>query len=229
MTSDPRDKLRGGLVVSCQPVDNGPMDRPDIIAAMALAAEAGGASGLRIEGAENLRAVRPLIQLPIIAIVKCDLVDSEVRITPFVDHVAALAAAGADIIAYDATQRQRPVPTAALVAAIAAAGRIAMADCARIDDGTQALAEGAGILGTTLAGYAYGLKDDTGSPDFSLISAFKALDTFVMAEGRYNVPDLAARARLAGADCVTVGSAITRVEHITGWFAAAVGNMDEQR
>ena len=29
------DTLRGGLVVSCQPVDDGPMDRPDIVAAMA--------------------------------------------------------------------------------------------------------------------------------------------------------------------------------------------------
>lgn len=221
MTGDPRDRLRGGVVVSCQPVDDGPMDRPDIVVAMALAAEAGGASGLRIEGVVNLEAVRPRTKLPIIGIVKCDLPDSAVRITPFLQNVAALAQAGADIIAYDATQRQRPVPSAALVTAIAATGQIAMADCARLSDGTQALAEGAGILGTTLSGYAYEPADATGLPDLDLIAAFKALDAFVMAEGRFNAPHLAAKARAAGADSVTVGSAITRIEHITGWFAAS--------
>ena len=29
--------LSGGLVASCQPVDDGPMDRPEIVAAMAMA------------------------------------------------------------------------------------------------------------------------------------------------------------------------------------------------
>jgi N-acylglucosamine-6-phosphate 2-epimerase len=43
-----------------------------------------------------------------------------------------------------------------------------------------------------------------------------------MAEGRINTPGLAARAMAAGADAVTVGSALTRLEHVTGWFAAAV-------
>ena len=51
-------RLKGGLVASCQPVDDGPMDRPEIVAAMAQAAVAGGAVGLRIEGVDNLRAVR---------------------------------------------------------------------------------------------------------------------------------------------------------------------------
>ena len=63
-------KLCGGLVASCQPVDQGPMDRPEIVAAMAQAAVAGGAAGLRIEGVENLRAVRPFVSVPIIGIVK---------------------------------------------------------------------------------------------------------------------------------------------------------------
>jgi N-acylglucosamine-6-phosphate 2-epimerase len=45
-----------------------------------------------------------------------------------------------------------------------------------------------------------------------------------MAEGRFNSPDLARDAIAAGADCVTVGSAITRIEHITSWFADAVMN-----
>ena len=216
------DRLKNGLVVSCQPVDDGPMDDPRIVAAMALAAEAGGATGLRIEGLDNLAAVRPVTTLPIIGIVKRDLDTSPVRITPFTEDVAALAAAGADIIAYDATRRPRPVETAALVQSIAAAGKIAMADSARLDDGKRALAEGAAILGTTLSGYAYDIATPTAEPDFELIRAFAGLGAFVMAEGRLNSPELARQAMAKGAACVTVGSAITRIEHITGWFASAV-------
>jgi N-acylglucosamine-6-phosphate 2-epimerase len=43
-----------------------------------------------------------------------------------------------------------------------------------------------------------------------------------MAEGRINTPELAARAIAAGASAVTVGSALTRLEHVTSWFADAV-------
>ena len=45
---------------------------------------------------------------------------------------------------------------------------------------------------------------------------------FVVAEGRYHSPALAAKALLAGADAVVAGSAITRTEHVTGWFVAAM-------
>ena len=36
---DAKVKAQGGLIVSCQPVPGSPLDKPDIIAAMALAAE----------------------------------------------------------------------------------------------------------------------------------------------------------------------------------------------
>ena len=216
------EKLSGGLVVSCQPVDDGPMDSPQITMAMALAAEAGGANGLRIEGLDNLAATRPKTSLPIIGIIKQNLADSPVRITPHIEDVHGLALAGADIIAYDATQRHRPVPTADLARTIQDTGRIAMADCATIEDARRALAEGASIIGTTLSGYAYDLAPAGAGPDFPLLTAFRDLGAFVMAEGRFNSPELARGAIAAGADCVTVGSAITRIEHITSWFADAV-------
>ncbi|MFB2533217.1 N-acetylmannosamine-6-phosphate 2-epimerase [Paracoccus sp. p4-l81] len=216
------DRLRGGVVASCQPVDGGPMDSPAIVAAMAQAAVAGGAAGLRIEGVANLRAVRPHVSVPIIGLVKRDLPDSPVRITALVGDVVALAEAGADIIAYDATPRPRPDAPDQVLAAIAAAGRLAMADCATLEDGRRALAAGAAIIGTTLSGYTDDtLRDDDG-PDLSLIRDFRALNGFVMAEGRFNTPELAAQAMQAGADAVTVGSALTRLEHVTGWFVAAV-------
>lgn len=215
-------RLKGGLVASCQPVDDGPMDRPEIVAAMAQAAVAGGAVGLRIEGVDNLRAVRPVVDVPIIGIVKTDLADSPVRITVTVEDALALADAGADIIAYDATPRARPNAREEVLAAILAQGRLAMADCATLEDGQAALLGGASVLGSTLSGYTAETEGRHEGPDFELIAAFKALGGFVMAEGRINTPDLAARAMAAGADAVTVGSALTRLEHVTGWFASAV-------
>ncbi|WP_193143296.1 putative N-acetylmannosamine-6-phosphate 2-epimerase [Meridianimarinicoccus sp. MJW13] len=223
------DTLRGGLVVSCQPVDDGPMDHPDIVAAMAAAAVAGGADGLRIEGVENLAAVRPRVSVPIIGILKRDLDDSPVRITPYLADVRALAEAGADIIAYDATDRPRPESTAAILAAIHAAGALAMADCSTLADGRRALSEGAAILGTTLSGYTDETAGRTEGLDTVLIGAFRDLGGFVMAEGRANTPALAAQAMAAGADAVTVGTALTRLEHVTGWFRDAVSQAIEER
>ena len=62
------DKIKFGLIASCQPVDDGPMDKPEIVAAMAQASVIGGAAGLRIEGVENLKATRPTVNVPIIGI-----------------------------------------------------------------------------------------------------------------------------------------------------------------
>lgn len=216
------ETLRGGLVVSCQPVDDGPMDRPDIVAAMAQAAVAGGAAGLRVEGVANLRAVRALVRVPIIGILKRDLPGSPVRITPFSDDVRALAEAGADIVAYDATARMRPQTAASLAATIRGAGCLAMADCSTLDDGKRALKDVAAILGTTLSGYTDATARRGDEIDLDLIRAFRDLGAFVMAEGRMNTPDLAAQAMAAGADAVTVGTALTRLEHVTGWFQQAV-------
>lgn len=220
---DVLERLRGGLIASCQPVDGGPMDTPAIVAAMARAAVAGGAVGLRIEGAENLRAVRPVVNVPIIGIVKSNLPDTPVRITVRVADALALADAGADIIAYDATSRPRPSAREDILAAILGAGRLAMADSSSIEDGRSALAAGAAILGTTLSGYTAATEGLHDGPDLALIRAFLDLGAgFVMAEGRINTPELAAQAIEAGASAVTVGSALTRLEHVTSWFADAV-------
>ena len=214
------DRLRGGLIVSCQPVPGGPMDRPEIVAALAMAALAGGAVGLRIEGLGNLKAVRQLTTAPIIGLIKREVPGSFVRITPLVQDVHALAEAGADIIAFDATDRHRPVPRAALVAAIHGAGRLAMADCAFPEDGTAAKALGVGVLGSTMSGYTGGPVPD--APDLHLVAALRKIGGFVVAEGRYHNPPLAAKALVAGADAVVAGSAITRTEHVAGWFVDAM-------
>lgn len=214
--------LRGGLVVSCQPVPGGPMDRPDIVAAMAVAAVAGGAAGVRIEGVANLRATRAATTAPIIALIKRDLTGSPIRITPFAQDIQDLADAGADVVAVDATDRTRPEALADLVAAIKAAGIIGMADCATEADGLRARDLGFAILGTTLSGYTEATAPAGDGPDLKLVARFRQLGGFVMAEGRFHIPQDAAAAIRAGADAVTVGTALTRLEIMTGWFCDAV-------
>ncbi len=209
-------------MVSCQPVVDGPMDNVAMVTAMALAAQNGGAAGLRIDSIESVRSVAAASVLPVIGIVKRVLSDSPVIITPLIEDVDGLADAGASIIAYDATQRDRPVPTADIVRRINELGLLAMADCACFDDGRQALDEGAQILGTTLSGYAYDLLPEQSPPDLALVQEFAALDAYVIAEGRFRTPDEAGEAISRGANSVVVGSAITRIENVTGWFSDAI-------
>lgn len=213
-------KIKYGLIASCQPVDDGPMDKPEIVAAMAKASEIGGAVGLRIEGVDNLKAVRPVVNLPIIGIVKRDLPDSPIRITPFLQDIEDLAQAGADIIAVDGTNRPRPVDVESAVKKIHEMGCLAMADCSNLAEGLYCQSLGFDIVGSTMSGYTVGEVPE--EPDYQLVRDLKAAGCFVMAEGRYNTPALAKTAIEIGADCVTVGSALTRLEHIVSWFADAV-------
>ena len=78
---DQKIAANGGLIVSCQPVPDSPLDKPEIVAAMALAAEQAGAVAIRIEGVANLQATRAVVSVPIIGIVKRDLEDSPVRVS----------------------------------------------------------------------------------------------------------------------------------------------------
>lgn len=212
--------LDKGLIVSCQPVKGGAMDRAEMVVGFALAALDGGATALRIESADYVAAVRAATDRPIIGLVKRDLDDSPVRITPWIEDVDALAEAGADIIAYDATQRLRPVPTRTLIERIHAHGRIAMADCSILTDAEQALLEGADVVGSTLAGYT-GPVEPT-EPDLDLVAAMRRLTPHVVAEGNVRTPAQARQALVAGASMVVVGSAITRPEYVTAWFRSAL-------
>ncbi|WP_263572985.1 N-acetylmannosamine-6-phosphate 2-epimerase [Roseateles oligotrophus] len=218
------EQLKNQLVVSCQPVPGSPMDRQDIIVAMAGAAVAAGARALRIEGAGNVRAVVDAWPgTPVIGIVKRDLADSPVRITPYLQDVQDLIDAGAAVVAFDGTQRKRPVPMADLLKAVHAAGRMAMADCSTLEDGLAAQALGCELIGTTLSGYTEETADvPADGPNLGLVTRLAKAGALVVAEGRMRTASDAAAALSAGAYTVTVGSAITRIEHITEWFIAAM-------
>ncbi len=212
--------LRGGLILSCQPTPGSPFDTTDAILAYARIGAEVGARGLRIEGVAHVRAVAAGVALPVIGLVKRDLESTAVRITPTLDDVAALAQAGAAIIAFDATDRARPTPVTAMVAAIHAHGRLAMADIASEAEARAARAAGADLVGTTLSGYVGGPVPD--DPDLPLLRRLAGPDGPVIAEGRFNTPALAAEALRAGAHAVVVGSAVTRPEYAARWFVEAL-------
>lgn len=207
--------------MSCQPVSGGSLDRPEIVAAFALAAQAGGASGVRIEGLANLRAVRAVTALPVIGLIKRIDPTTPIIITATTDDVRDLCEAGADIVAFDATRRPgRLASVEALVEAAHAADRLCMADIATLEDAQAAVRAGTDLLGTTLSGYTGGAIPD--DPDIALVARCAELPVPVLAEGRYRTPDEVRAARRAGAAAVVVGSAITRPEHVTSWFAAVM-------
>jgi N-acetylmannosamine-6-phosphate 2-epimerase/N-acetylmannosamine kinase len=196
------------------------MDNAEMVVGFALAALSSGASALRIESLPYLRAVRAATSAPIVGIIKRDLDNSPVRITPFVEDAIALAEAGADIVAFDATDRMRPANVAELIGAIKAKGKLTMADCSSLDDAQRALAAGVDFVGTTLSGYVS--KPEPVDPDLGLVAEMRRLTPFVIAEGRIRSTDQAAAAALVGAYAVVVGSALTRMEHATSWFKEAV-------
>lgn len=217
---DALNRLRGALIASCQP-NPGPMDQDEIVVAMAAAAIAGGAGGLRIEGAERVRLTALRCAVPIIGIVKRDLHSSPVRISPWLEDIDALAQAGATVIAFDATDRIRPVSAQLLLERAQALGCLTMADCSTLAE-AQAMADlGCDFVASTLSGYTGGPVP--ADPDIDLVRQMTKAGMRVIAEGRYNAPRLAADAIAAGAYAVTVGSAITRIEDITAWFCAEIG------
>src|SRR5690606_24280657 len=110
---------------------------------------------------------------------------------------------GADIVALDATLLPRPgrVSFADLADLVHQAGRLVMADCDTPEAARQALADGADIIGTTLAGYTPHRRATTG-PDLALLRELARLRAPLLAEGRYAEPWEARAALRAGADGV---------------------------
>ncbi|HEY8584005.1 MAG TPA: putative N-acetylmannosamine-6-phosphate 2-epimerase [Capillimicrobium sp.] len=217
------DAIAGGLVVSVQAAPDSPLARPEHIAAIAQAAAAGGAAGIRAEGAEDVRAVRAALDLPIIGLRKRDLFDSPVRITPSLDDAREQAAAGADLVAVDATLRARPgyADGAALVAAVARdLGAVVLADVDTLEAGIAARAAGAVAVASTLAGYTDAPAKRDG-PDIELVARLAAaLDCPVIAEGRYASADHVRAALEAGAHAVVAGTAISDPQALTRQIAA---------
>lgn len=226
--SDPKsvlERLRGSLIVSCQALPDEPLHGSSIMAAMAKAAQIGGAKGIRANTPEDIRAIRQAVDLPIIGLFKVEYPDSPVYITPTAVEARSVAAAGADIITVDATRRERPNRQSlkALLDCIhEELGLLAMADVSTEDEGCIAEDLGFDIVSTTMSGYTEYSPNIEG-PDFELMSKLSSrLQVPVIAEGRIRTPEDLKRAFECGVYAAVVGGAITRPQHITKRFVEAI-------
>lgn len=215
--------LRGRLIVSCQAYPGEPLRSPDTMARMALAVEAGGAAAIRCQGLADISAIRGQVRVPVIGLWKDG--DSGVVITPSLQHARACHAAGADIVALDATGRPRPDARsfAETARALHRDEAVVMADCGSLADADRAVDAGVALLSTTLAGYS-GDRVRTDGPDLEALAAIAEAhpDMPVVAEGRIRTPVDAADAMDAGAWAVAVGTAITHPTSITAGFRHAL-------
>jgi glucokinase-like ROK family protein len=220
--------LKGKLVVSCQAYPGDPLDDTDAIRRMALASVGAGASGLRLNSAEHIAAIRRHTGIPIIGIQK--RYDAEgLRITPDFAAASALAAAGASMIALDCTRREwlSGDPWREIIQRVHRELQLpVMADVSTCEEALAAAAAEADCISTTLNGYT---EETRGNQvfDWDLLARLRRqLEIPVMAEGHISTPAEARRAIDEGAWCVIVGSAITRPGEITAKYVKALRHVE---
>jgi len=236
MNSNAIARLKRGLVVSCQAPAQSPLHHPSIIAAIAQAAVQNGAAGVRIDSPDHIKAVRDRVTAPIIGLWKQQFPDSEVYITPQFHHAEVIAAAGADIIAIDATRRRRPgdEQMATLIDTIhTQLGKPVMADIDTLESAIAAAEAGADIVGTTLFGYTADTRDEQ-PPGLDLLAEMaKSLTVPVICEGGIASPEMANIAFRRGAFSVVVGTAITgidlQVQAYVNAITTALAHSDEAK
>ena len=224
------EKLLNGVVISCQAYEDTPLYGSQYMAAMAKCAQMGGADGLRACWPQDIRAVKEACDIPVIGINKKfgdgDPLD-EIFITPSFESAKEVIEAGCDILALDCTIRDsRPFEELEeLLHQIREAYPEVpvMADLATLEEAIKVEKTGCiDIISTTLAGYTRNTcAGKTEGPDTELIKEIKKACTLpVNAEGRiWELKDLKL-ALEAGADMISIGSAVSRPHLIKERFVA---------
>jgi N-acylglucosamine-6-phosphate 2-epimerase len=217
------ERLRGKLVVSCQAPPGHPLADLNLIVALCRCAAEGGAAGLRVDGTDGVQAVRAAVDLPVIGLRKTwdgvhRLSGGRPAITPALGDAVALAAAGADIVALEATSELHQEHAAEHVEAVRREiVTPVMADVSTLDEGLAAYNAGADLVATTLSGYTSTSAVREG-PDFALIGALVGNGVPTVAEGGITSPEQALAALEAGACFVVVGKGITDPMALTAQF-----------
>lgn len=213
-----RERLRGGLIVSVQAPEGSPLRDPSVIAAMAEAALANGAVGVRLESPEHIGAVRRRCpDALIVGLWKRTFPDSPVYITPGWGEVEAVWAAGADVVALDATDRPRPgglLLEDLVERARRELGAPLMADIDTLENGLRAAVLGCDWIGTTLYGYTEATAA-AAPPAWDLLASLRASlppSPLLVCEGGIATAGQAREALDLGADAVVVGTAITGID-----------------
>ncbi len=218
------EKLKNQIIVSVQAMPNEPLYEESCIIAMMKSVVNGGAKGLRLAGARDVKNAKKLFDIPVIGLTKPNKLPDNwketVYITPTLKEVNELIKANADIIATDATQRPRPKESLKeIVNFIKSHNKLSMADISTFEEGIKARELGFDIISTTLSGYTQYSDQNIEGPDFELLEKLvKELDCPIILEGRIWEPNEVNQAFKLGAHSVVIGSAITRPQLITKRF-----------
>ena len=98
--------------------------------------------------------------------------------------IDTLIEAGADVIAFDGTQRKRPngAKLEELIKYIKINKRISMADISTFEEGVKAAEAGVDLISTTLSGYTVESLGNSQGPDFELLDKLvKNLSNIILA------------------------------------------------
>lgn len=220
------DKIKGGLIVSCQALETEPLYSSYIMGRMAYAAKLGGAVGIRANTPEDIMEIKKTVDLPIIGLYKQVYDDSSVYITPTYEAVDELVKCEVDIIAIDATNRNRPFGIALdeFFGTIKEKypEQLFMADCATFEEAVHAQEIGFDLVGTTLCGYTEETQG-TVLPNFELMERLtKEIKVPVIAEGGIWSPEELRKSFESNILAAVVGTAITRPKEITERFVLAI-------
>ena len=164
--------------------------------------------------------------MPVIGIIKRAYPGYGSYITATMKEVDELVAVGSDIIALDATLRERAGETLdQFIAQIKAKypDQLLMADISTLEEGLNAERLGFDLIGTTLNGYTPYTEGQTTGPNFKLMKDLvEQTHTPIVAEGKIHTPEDLATAFAQGIHTAVVGGAITRPLEIAKRFVSAV-------
>ncbi len=222
------------LIVSCQALEHEPLYGSDIMGKMALAAQQGGASGIRANTRKDIVAIKENVKLPVIGIIKRNYPDSLIYITPTILEIEELVSVGTEIIAMDATNRLRPgsLTLEKLIGQIK--GRypeqMLMADVSTVEEAIEAEKLGFDVVSSTLVGYT---KETEGEKiydnDYAILKQMlQHVHIPVFAEGNIYKPEVAKRCLELGCYAVVVGGAITRPQQITRRFVEGISFLRDE-
>ncbi len=227
------EKLKGGMIVSCQSEGDDPFNSdPEYMALFARAAEMGGAIGIRTQGIEKLKAIKRSVKLPVIGLLKSQFPDGTVCITGTFNEVEQLIHAGSDIIAIDGTFREREgLSGPEFIKEVKKRyGCLVLADIATFEEAKACEKAGADCISTTLNGYTPDTLQFHDGPNYDVLKdCIQGLSVPVFAEGRYNTPLEAGKAMELGAFAVISGTAITRPRVITQWFVNEIKKINNKK
>lgn len=222
------EKVKGGLIVSCQALDDEPLHSSFIMSKMALAAKMGGAVGIRANTVEDINAIKSEVDLPIIGIIKRNYGECNVYISPTMKEIDELCTEGVDVIAIDATKRERPDGKSLkdFVKEIKDKhpSQLLMADTSDLEEAKLAEEYGFDFVGTTMHGYTDYTKGlDIQDNDFEFLKdVLNSVNIPVIAEGKVDTPKKAKKCLELGVLAVVTGGAITRPQQITKKFVDGI-------